>query len=163
MIEHLRPKSGDYWENHHFRAVLELCNYDSPAWVSQEKKDSVFLAIWEYYKNRHPGDGSCTAILLFEIYLMNNGFEIKSYCPMNTYKPGLTIICGKQDIDSISDIKGIFYGRWYLKGEIGISLSLVNQNLGFCFTILPSNKTFQISNDYRDYHDAISGKLKQVL
>ena len=81
-----------YWESKWFNDVLTIVRYNDPFWVSEDVKNQAFEKV---FLNKSKGEGVYVPIQDFEIYLMNKGYEMRSFDKMCSQSPGFQI--GKQE------------------------------------------------------------------
>jgi len=151
-------------ESEYYNSSLYYSQFDSELWTNTKAKIKAFDKIFTFVKNGCSGSASSiTALFPFEIYLMNDGFEMISFCELNAINPAVSIIADKWIGDEIINPKGIKYSRCYLKDDnfiylaFGIVFNEVKTN--FYFETSKSNYTFQVDNNIKNYEKAINGEL----
>lgn len=156
-----------YWDSYKYNSALRDSNFNSELWKNNSVKEKAFNKIYSFIKEGKSGSGSSiTPLFPFEIFLLNDGFEIKDFCELNAINPGVTILCDSFIGDKINNPKGIKYGRTYQKGKkvvnIGFGIVVKGQKTNFYFQINYENY-FQVNNDIKMYKKAISGKLPKLV
>lgn len=153
-------------ESEIYRRTIEDLLYESELWKNESIKDMAFSKIYEFNKNGKSGNGSATTPLFpFEIYMMNDGFIMKSFCELTAINPGLSIVCDKIVPDgesySFTNPKKFHYSRYYEKEDYFICLGFGYGKTNFYFkTSRCWGEYFQVDNDIKNYENAINGKLK---
>ena len=105
---------------------------------------------------------STTPLLPFEIFLLNDGFEMVSFSEMNAINPGVNLVTNKND-----NIIGLKYSRCYRKDDyfiilaFGIEINKKKTNFYFMTNKHPYAE-FQVDNNLDNFDDAINGKLKPL-
>lgn len=145
--------------------------YYSEFWENDEAKNKAFSKIYEFNLFGKNGTGSSTTPLFpFEIYMMNDGFEMVSFCEMNSINPGVKLFIYKKSKKKIGDHyvyegKEVF-SRFYKKNDLIVSLAfgitIGGKKTNFYFVTNKSNYTFQVDNDINNYKNAINGKLQSL-
>ena len=135
-----------YWESHKFNNALKYCNYESDKWSSTEVKDKALSKIYDFIKNRPKGCMSrITPLLPFEMYLLNDGFEMISFAPMNALEPN-----------------GRIYSKDGKEIVLAFGLTIDDRRTNFFYSVNNDNY-YQVDNNIDNYIDAINSKLKPLL
>lgn len=154
-------------ESNAYNNALDESKYKSEFWTNDEAKNKAFSKIYDFNLSGKSGTGSSTTPLLpFEIYMMNDGFNMVSFCELNAINPGVSIIAEKQDGLTFINPKGLKYSRCYKKDDyfiyIAFGIEINKQKTNFYFKTNKSGYTFQVDNDLSNYKKAIEGKLKPL-
>ena len=150
-----------YWDSKKYNDALQFSRFNDSLWKNKKVKIKAFEKIYDFIKNHKSGTGSAiTALHNFEIYLMNDGFEMLSFSECNALNPSFVPICKKIIGDELVDLKGFKFTRSYTKDNIIINIAFGLNNTNFYFTL--DNNSYQVSNDKKDYKKAIKGKLKKL-
>ncbi len=151
-------------ESSSYNRALESCKYDSELW-NEKQRDKALLKIHNSISNSNCLS-SITPLFPFEIYMMNDGFEMISFCGLNAIDPGFSIVAKSQIGDNILNPQGIKYGRCYKKDNhfisLGFGIEINDIKTNFYFNISKSNSYFQVDNNINNYHKAINGNLKSL-
>ncbi len=98
--------------------------------------------------------------------MMNDGFEMVSFCELNAINTGLVIVCKSVQGDILNNPVGSYNNRCYVKGDNKICLMFGIEKDGvktkFYFTTSKSRHHFQLDNDINNYSKAINGELKPL-
>ena len=154
-----------YWDSWKVNQSLDALNYKSPYWKDVNAMIQAFSVIYDFCKNGKSGQGSSiTALLPFEIELMNDGFKMASFCELNAINPSYTVVGGKREGDVIHNHLGVCYRRFYEKDGkfvyLGFGFKTPNREVQFYFRLSDNmNNFYQVENDLSKYEDAINGKL----
>ena len=157
----------NYWKWKHFENVLDIIMYENAAWKSLDAMVHAFQQVHKFYGTSRK-EGVTTNMFLFEIELLNNGFEIGSFCELNAMIPSYTIIGEKNQTTNMVDVKFTTYRRSYVKNGLFVHLGfgLFPKSGGRCnfYFQLSNNMSlfFQVTNDLTKFNDAIEGKLKPI-
>lgn len=154
-------------ESRSYNNALKESKYDSEFWKNEEAKNKAFSKIYEFNLSGKSKTGSSTTPLFpFEIYMMNDGFEMVSFCEMNAINPGFSIVAEKQKGNRLIKPKFVKYNRCYKKEDYFICLAfgieINKRKTNFYFKTNKSNYTFQVDNDINNYRKAINGKLQPL-
>ena len=152
-------------ESSAFNNTLINSQYDSKLWKNDKIKDSAFNKIHDFELSGKQGTGSSvTSLFPFEIFMLNDGFEMMSFCELNAINPGLTIISEKVDNNILYNPKGVLYSRVYTKKDYNIKLcfGIDNRSIFYFKTNKNYSKEFQVDNDINNYEKAINGLLKPI-
>lgn len=157
-----------YWDSKAYNDSLDYCNFDSYMWQNKLAKLRAFEKIYNFVKSGASGQGSAvTQLLPFEIFLMNDGFEMINFCELNAINPGVSIVGEQVNEFKYKNITGLYYGRSYIKDDnfiyIAFGLKTEDRLINFYFKTSKSKHYFQVENSIEKYHDSISGKLKPVI
>ena len=121
-------------------------NYKSLFWEDIFIKKKVFNFIYNYYVNLDKIIvGSTTPLFPFEIFMLNDGFNIIEFCELNAINP---------------------MSRTYKKNDLiinvcfGVVVNAIKTN--FYFKNNKSNKYYQINNDIQNYYKSINFELKHL-
>ena len=132
-------------------------------WKNNVAKQQAFDKVYEFNKSGKSGSMSSTTPLLpFEIFLLNDGFEMVSFSEMNAINPGVNLVTNKND-----NIIGLKYSRCYRKDDyfiilaFGIEINKKKTNFYFMTNKHPYAE-FQVDNNLDNFDDAINGKLKPL-
>ena len=165
-------------ESRAYNNALKECLFDSHLWKNSEVRFKVFNKIYEFNLSGKSGSGSTTTPLFpFEIYMMNDGFEMVRFSELNAINPGLKM--HSTGFEKIGDyeyhsVRIFTPERFYEKGKKLISLKFgFDKRVNFYFTIHTKenpnslfgifwDKAFQVDNDINNYQLAIEGKLKSI-
>lgn len=146
-----------------YENTLNDINYNSDLWKNNVAKQQAFDKVYEFNKSGKSGTGSSTTPLLpFEIFLLNDGFEMVSFSEMNAINPGVSLVYNK-DINNI----GLKYSRCYKKDDyfiilaFGIEINKKKTNFYFMTNKHPYAE-FQVDNNLDNFDDAINGKLRPL-
>ncbi len=161
------PFSVALKESRAYNDALRDSNYHSEFWKNDEAKNKAFSKIYEFNLSGKSGNASSTTPLFpFEIYMMNDGFEMVSFCELNAIDSGVSIVAGKQKGDTLINPKGVLYNRCYQKDDyficMAFGIEIDGKKTNFYFITNKSNYTFQVDNDINNYQKAINGKLKPL-
>jgi len=75
-------------ESYLYNSILKICRYDDNYWMATEIKDTAFEIIFNSDAIKEKiYRGSCTELKMFEIYLLNNGYEISYFGMLNAFCP----------------------------------------------------------------------------
>ena len=115
-------------ESRSYNNALDKSKYYSKFWKNDEAKNKAFSKIYDFNLSGKSGTGSSTTPLFpFEIYMMNDGFEMISFCEMNAINPGLNLFVYKKSKKKIGDqyvYKGKeVFSRCYKKNDLIVSLA----------------------------------------
>jgi len=154
-------------ESSKYNEAIFCSQYNSELWKRKSQRNKAFLKIYEFIKKGKSGSGSSiTPLFPFEIYLMNDGFKMVSFCELNAINTGVQIVAEKCIGDEIIGVKGLKYSRCYLKEDnfIYLAFGIVFYDIktNFYFETSKSNFTFQVDNNIENYHNAINGKLRPL-
>lgn len=154
-------------ESRAYNDAVNESMFNSGLWKNQESRAKALNKIYEYNLSGKSGTGSTTTPLLpFEIYMMNDGFEMVSFCEMNAINPGFSIVCEKQKDNVLISPKGVKYGRCYQKDDyiicLAFGIKINGRETNFYFTTNKSEHTFQVDNNLENYEKAINGQLKPL-
>jgi len=155
-------KESDMYKN-----TIEDSNYNSKLWKNTDIKNKAFSKIYDFNISGKSGSiSSTTPLFPFEIYMINDGFEIISFCELNAINPGLTIIADTFINNALVNPKGIQYRRSYKKDDnfihLGFGIEINERKVNFYFKTSKSVFTFQVDNNFNNYEKAINGKLKPL-
>lgn len=133
-------------ESRAYNTALSYSKYDSELWKNDRARDNAFEKIYNFNLQGKGGtSGSVTPLLPFEIFLMNDGFEMKSFCELNALMP--------------------MY-RTYVKGDVKINIAfgiiIDGRQTNFYFKTSKHPSEFQVDNNPENYTKAINGKLKPL-
>jgi hypothetical protein len=147
-------------ESNAYNKALNESNYKSDLWKNEKARDLAFNKIFDFNISGKSGTGSSTTPLLpFEIYMMNDGFEMVSFCELNAINPGVSIVAKKQDGTTFTKPKSLKYSRCYKKADyfiyIAFGIKINNRKTNFYFKTNKSNCYFQVDNDFSNYEKAI--------
>ena len=154
-------------ESYNYNSALDFSMFNSELWTNEKAKIKAFEKIYQFIKDGKSGSGSSiTALFPFEIFLMNDGFEMVSFCELNAMNPGLKFIADSMVGDEIINPKGIFQNRCYLKDDnfiyLAFGITVEGKKTNFYFKTSKSNHYFQVDNNIENYKKAISGALKPL-
>ena len=154
-------------ESYLYNSTLVDCNYKSELWKDEKTKNKAFDKIHLFNINGKSGSSSSTTALFpFEIFLLNDGFEMLSFCELNAINSGVQIIADKFVNDAFINPTGIKYNRCYNKKDnfiyVAFGIEINNKKTNFYFQTTKSNYTFQVDNNIDNYKQAINGKLKPL-
>jgi len=120
-----------------------VSNYDSEYWENDLVKEKTLNSIHDFILNESKEiHGAETQLLPFEIFLLNDGFEIYNFGHLNAYNP----------------TRGYRKGRNYVCMILGYT-----PKFRFCLNTQKIHYVdFHLSNKQEDYQDAINGRLNRV-
>ena len=153
------------WDSKKYNDALDYSQFYSELWTNEEAKLQAFTKIYNFIKDGKSGSGSSiTGLFPFEIFLMNDGFEMISFTELNAINPGVGIICDKIVGDEIINPRGLRYLRTYLKDDnfiyLGFGIEFDKKKTNFYFqTSKDYLHHFQVDNTIENYEKAINGKL----
>lgn len=155
-------------ESYAYNNTLDDSMFYSHFWKDENAKEKAFEKIYDFNIKGKSGTGSSTTPLFpFEIYLMNDGFEMGSFSELTALNPGTSLICDKYEGDKVYGPIGILYTRWYQKKDlmiyIGFGIRIGGVQTNFYFGSNQSNSVFQIDNNIENYNKAINLELKDLL
>ncbi len=161
------PFSVAQKESRAYNSALDESKYYSDFWKNNEAKNKAFSKIYEFNLSGKSGTGSSTTPLFpFEIYMMNDDFEMVSFCEMNAINPAFSIVAEKQKGDILINPKGVKYSRCYQKDDyficIAFGIEINKRKTNFYFITNKSKYIFQVDNDINNYQKAINGKLQPL-
>lgn len=162
------PFSKAQRESYAYNSALKESMYDSSIWKNNESREKAFEKIYHFNISGKSATGSSTTPLFpFEIYMMDDGFEMISFCELNSINPGISIVADKQVYCAYINPRGIRYSRCYKKGEmfvyIAFGIEIGGKKTNFYFGTDINNDIFQVNNDIANYEKAINGKLKSLF
>ncbi len=77
-----------YWKSKAYNDALKYSKFDSDLWISNSFRNKAFNKIYDFIENGKSGSGSTiTELFPFEIYMLNDGFEMVSFCELNAINP----------------------------------------------------------------------------
>lgn len=134
-------------ESSAYNNTLKDCSYHSEFWNNDKAKEKAFNKIYEFNISGKSGTGTSTTPLLpFEIFMLNDGFEMISFKELNAYHP---------------------MGRDYKKKDLavylgfGIQTSKVKAN--FYFQTSRQKGIYQVDNSVENYKKAINEELESLI
>lgn len=156
-----------YWDSYKYNTALVASKFDSDLWQNETVKQKAFIKIYDFIANGKSGSASSiTALLPFEIFLLNDGFEMLSFCEMNAINPGVSIIASKQIGDHIINPKFLHQSRCYLKNNnhiyLAFGIKIAGKKTNFYFKTTNSHSYFQVDNNPAHYLNAINGRLTKL-
>jgi len=154
-------------ESNAYNNALNESKFKSDLWKNDKARNSAFKKIYDFNISGKSGTGSSTTPLFpFEIYMMNDGFEMLSFCELNAINSGVSIIAEKQDGLTFINPKGFKYSRCYKKEDyfiyVAFGIEINKTKTNFYFQTNKSHFTFQVDNDFSNYERAIKGHLKPL-
>jgi len=154
-------------QSYYYNEAIFASQFKSKLWKSKAIKTKAFYIIYEFIRKGKSGTGSSiTPLFPFEIFMLNDGFEIISFGELNAINPCVTVSCEKVIGDEIIGVKGIKKTRTYVKNNKQISLcfGLIydKKKTNFYFEINGLNDSFQVDNSINNYEKAISGLLPSL-
>lgn len=154
-------------ESNYYNNAITYSRYNSKLWTNKSSMDAAFLKIHEFNIKGGSGSGSSvTPLFPFEIFMMNDGFEMISFCELTRINPGISIVGDSMVGDKIINPKGIVRTRFYHKDGLcvylGCGIKTGDYQTSFYFETNKSNAIFQIDNDINNYNKAIKGELKNI-
>lgn len=155
-------------ESKAYNDTMKHSLYNSDLWKNEGAKDRAFEKIHSYALKGRSGSGSSvTPLFPFEIFMMNDGFEMISFSELNAINSGIAFIADKIIDGVIYNPTGIVKTRYYLKDDLLISLGfgieINNRKINFYFETNKSHGIFQVDNNIESYKKAISGNLEDLL
>ena len=159
-----------YRESYSYNAALKHSKFDSELWENKSIRNKAFNEIYDFIKNGGSGDSSSiTSLFPFEIYMLNDGFEMVSFCELNAINPGVSLVAESRNGDSVKNPKGFIYKRLYKKNNLYIYLAFgysemdnegnVITKCNFYFKTSKSEWSYQVDNDINNYKKSINGQL----
>jgi hypothetical protein len=154
-------------ESRCFEEALTASQYNSDLWTNENIKNKAFNKIYTYFINGKSGTGSTVNPLFpFEIFLLNDRFEMISFCELTALVPGISLVCDSYNNSIITEPKRINYTRCYIKNDLfvylGFGIIINERTTKFYFKTNKSDLTFQVDNDVENYQKAINGKLNPL-
>jgi len=146
-------------ESTRYNNVLKWCKYDSLEWSSQEVKDKAFETI---YTTVFEGDGVVVPLQGFEIYLMNNGWEMMCFDKMCAQSPAICAIAARIEGNKAFGPMYMRYSRFYTKEDktLYFGFGLKNEYLNYNFYYTDKKRNYQVPIKSKDYKNAEELKLK---
>jgi len=123
-----------------YNAALDYSLFHSDLWTNEQAKEKAFDVIYEYISKRSSAS-AVTPLFPFEIYMLNDGFELTSFCELNATQ------CT---------------ARCYYKDGVQVYLGFGFENTNFYFKTSNSSEYFQVDNTKENYTKAIEGKLNPI-
>lgn len=126
--------------------ALDASLYYSELWTDESVKNKAFSKIYEYILVKTAATGSITPLFPFELYLLNDGFELAYFSELNAYAP---------------------YRRYEKEDKIvsiSFGITIRGKKTNFYFELPKEDNYFyyQLDNEYSNYKKAIEGKLKPL-
>ncbi|HDZ04854.1 hypothetical protein LCGC14_0370930 [marine sediment metagenome] len=144
-------------KSHKYTEALRIC--DSNLWLDEKLKENGLKVIYDFLLKQE-GSGSCTKLFPFEVFLMNDGFEMVSFCELNAFSPGVTLW-----LDKNNKPLGLSTNRLYKKIDhlVYLGFGRGKGNGKFYFqTSVDKRFYFEVDNEFTNYDKAINAELEPM-
>lgn len=152
------------WKNVHYSNSIRVCRYYSSLWTNYTARDNALETIYNFITTTK-NVSSITELFGFEIYLMNNGYTMKSFDPLNAINPSFTLIFKDAKLLSSDGTIAMYsvpewLGRWYSKKDKAIAIAFGHGSVNFYFRLLHvSCNNYQVPINPDQFDMAIEGQL----